>query len=134
VTPLLDTHVLLWWLSDGSRLSVEASRAIETADRLLVSPISCWEIAMLARSGRIVLDRPVATWISRVFEDRRNGVAQLTPEAAGWAGSLGDSNFPGDPADRLIYSTAREYRVPLVSKDARLRDYAAVAGDVDVVW
>jgi PIN domain nuclease of toxin-antitoxin system len=133
-TPLLDTHVLLWWLSGGSRLSAEASRVIETADRLLVSPISCWEIGTLARSGRIVLDRPIASWIARVFEDRRHAVAQLTPEAAGWAGSLDDASFPGDPADRLIYSTAREHRVPLISKDARLRDYAAVAGDVVVIW
>jgi PIN domain nuclease of toxin-antitoxin system len=134
VTPLLDTHVLLWWLSGGSRLSAEAASAIGTAERLLVSPISCWEIGMLARAGRIRLDRPIASWIARVFEDRRSAVAQLTPEAAGWAGALDDARFPGDPADRLIYATALEHRVPLVSKDERLRDYAAVAGDVRVVW
>ena len=134
MTPLLDTHVVLWWLSGGSRLSAEARRVIESADRLLVSPISCWEIGTLARAGRIVLDRPIASWIARLFEDRRQGIAPLTPEAAGWAGSLDDSQFPGDPADRLIYSTAREHRVPLVSKDERLRAYAARAGDVDVVW
>ena len=134
MTPLLDTHVLLWWLSGGSRLSAEAARVIQSAERLLVSPISCWEIGTLARSGRIVLDRPIASWIARVFEDRRQAVAQLTPESAGWAGSLEDARFPGDPADRLIYATAREHRIPLVSKDERLRDYAAVAGDVDVIW
>jgi PIN domain nuclease of toxin-antitoxin system len=134
MTPLLDTHVLLWWLSGGSRLSAEATRVIKSADRLLVSPISCWEIGTLARSGRIVLDRPIASWIARVFEDRRQAVAQLSPESAGWAGSLDDARFPGDSADRLIYATAREHRVPLVSKDERLREYAVVAGDVDVIW
>jgi len=134
VTPLLDTHVLLWWLAGGSRLSTEATRLIAAAERLLVSPISCWEIGTLALSGRIRLDRPVASWIARVFEDRRSAVAPLTPEAAGWAGALDDAGFPGDPADRLIYATAREQRVPFVSKDERLREYARVARDVHVVW
>ena len=134
MTPLLDTHVLLWWLSGGTRLSPAAAAAIASADRVLVSPISCWEIGMLARAGRIRLDRPIASWIARVFEDRRSAIAQLTPEAAGWAGALDDPRFPGDPADRLIYATALEHRVPLVTKDERLRDYAAIAGEVAVVW
>lgn len=134
MTPLLDTHVLLWWLSGGSRLSAPAARAIDAADRLLVSPISCWEIGTLARAGRIQLDRPIASWIARLFEDRRSGIAALSPEAAGWAGALEDATFPGDPADRLIYATAREHRVALISKDGRLRDYARLTGDVDVVW
>jgi PIN domain nuclease of toxin-antitoxin system len=134
VTPLLDTHVLLWWLSGGERLSAAAAAAIDAAERILVSPISCWEVGMLARSGRIRLDRPIAIWIARIFDDRRSGVAQLSPEAAGWAGALDDARFPGDPADRLIYATAMENRVPLVSKDERLREYAAVAGDVHVLW
>jgi len=134
VTPLLDTHVLLWWLSGGSRLSPAATAAIDSAQRLLVSPISCWEIAMLARAGRIKLDRPIASWIARVFDDQRSGVAALSPEAAGWAGALDDDRFPGDPADRLIYATAHEHRIPLISKDERLRAFAQVAGDVHVVW
>ena len=134
MTPLLDTHVLLWWLSGGERLSAAAAAAIDAAERILVSPISCWEVGMLARSGRIRLDRPIAIWIARIFDDRRSGVAQLSPEAAGWAGALDDARFPGDPADRLIYATAMENRVPLVSKDERLREYAAVAGDVHVLW
>ena len=134
MTPLLDTHVLLWWLSGGQRLSAAAATAIDTAERVLVSPISCWEIGMLARAGRIELDRPIASWIARLFDDRRSAVAQLSPEAAGWAGALDEAAFPGDPADRLIYATAREHRIPLVSKAARIRSFAEVAGDVLVVW
>lgn len=134
MTPLLDTHVVLWWLSGGARLSPGAAAAIEAADRILVSPISCWEIGMLARAGRIRLDRPIASWIARLFDDRRSAVAPLSPEAAGWAGALDDARFPGDPADRMIYATAREHRVPLITKDERLREFAGLAGDIHVLW
>jgi PIN domain nuclease of toxin-antitoxin system len=50
-----------------------------------------------------------------------------------WAGSELGGDFPGDPADRLIYATARSLRVPLVTKDERVRRFAR-GGDVRVVW
>jgi PIN domain nuclease of toxin-antitoxin system len=134
VTVLADTHVLLWWLAGGGRLSRAADRAIEAADRVLVSPISCWEVGTLERQGRIRLDRPVSSWIAALLDDARTAVAPLSAEAAGWAGSIADDRFPGDPADRLVYATARELRVPLVTKDERLHVFAALDGAVRVVW
>jgi PIN domain nuclease of toxin-antitoxin system len=108
--------------------------SIEDADRILISPISWWEIGLLTRDGRIGLDRPLGHWITLVMEDRRSATAALTPEAAAWAGQLDRGEFPGDPADRLIYATARDLRVSLVSKDGRLQRHAARTGEVDVIW
>ena len=68
------------------------------------------------------------------MEDRRSVTAPLAPEAAAWAGSMDSRIFPGDPADRLLYATARDLRVPLISKDGRLRRHAEVTGEVDVIW
>ena len=99
-----------------------------------MSPVSCWEIGLLHRDGRIVLDRPLASWVERLLADRRSSVADLSLHAAAWAGSLAGGAFPGDPADRLIYATARDLRVPLLSKDERLQRYAAAQRDVDVIW
>lgn len=131
---LLDTHVILWWQADAGRLSVAAERLIASADTLLISPLSCWEIATLARQERVVLDRDPAVWIGKLLQEPRVSVASLTPEAAVWAGLLDRHDFPGDPIDRLIYGTALDLRVALVSKDERLRSFASRAGDVDVVW
>ena len=47
----------------------------------------------------------------------------LSPAIAATAVSL-PTSFPGDPADRLIYATAIEYGLRLVTKDQRLRDHA----------
>lgn len=128
---LLDTHALLFWQAGSDRLSEAASEAIGSADRVLVSPITCWEVAMLVSKGRIVLDRSVARWV----DDLGAGTvdfAELTPRIAAAAGSLED--FHGDPADRLIYATAREARLALVTKDRRLTDHAAATNEVTIAW
>jgi len=130
---LLDTHALVWWQAGGARLSRRARRTIEGDDALLVSPLSCWEVATLARLGRIVLDREAGLWVRDLYQDERITAAPLTPEAASWAGSLADE-FPGDPIDRLLYATARDLRVPFLTKDERLHAYATQAGDIRIVW
>lgn len=131
---LLDTHTVLWWQADAQRLSGDAERAIERAASLLVSPLTCWEISSLARQGRIALDREPRAWIDKLFRTARVALAQLTPEAAVWAGQLDRATFPGDPIDRLIYASAHDLRIPLVTKDEQLRAYAAQAQDLDVIW
>lgn len=130
---LLDTHALLWWHADGDRLSDRARTAIEEAATVFVSPISSWEVATLVRKGRIVLDRPLVTWTNDLLaESGPARCAPLTPEVATVAGGLED--FHGDPADRLIYATALVGRLPLVTKDRRLRETAATRGDVRALW
>ena len=130
---LLDTHVLIWWQAGGERLSAAARTAIEMAEQLLVSPLTFWEVATLRRLGRVSLDRELGVWVHDLLVQPRIATAQLTPEAAAWAGDLGDA-FPGDPFDRLLYATGRDLRIPIVSKDERLRAYAAQSKDVEFVW
>lgn len=115
-------------------MSPAADAAIDQAEQILISPISWWEVGLLVRDGRITLDRPVGSWIVVVMSDRRSVTAPLSPEAAAWAGQLDRTTFPGDPADRMLYATARDLRVPLVSKDGRLRHHARAAKDIDVIW
>jgi PIN domain nuclease of toxin-antitoxin system len=130
---LLDTHTLVWWQAGGDRLSRVARRAIEGAESILVSPLTPWEVATLQRRGRLELDRDPMDWARDLLRTPGISEAPLTPAAATWAGTLQD-HFPGDPIDRLLYATARDLRVPFVTKDERLQAYASSARDVDVVW
>jgi PIN domain nuclease of toxin-antitoxin system len=130
---LLDTHVVLWWQAGGARLSRPAVRAIESADVVLISPLTAWEIATLHRLGRVQLDRSPTQWMVDLLRGERLDRAPLTMEAAAWAGQLGEA-FRGDPIDRLLYATARDHRVPLVTKDERIRDFASSRRDVEVIW
>lgn len=129
---LLDTHALIWWQAASTRLSATAGATIDSARHILVSPISCWELAVLARAGTIALDRPAATWFNDLFTADRIDVAHLTPSVGVAAAEL--PVFHGDPADRMIYATAAANGVPLVSKDRTIRSYARDHRVVTVIW
>ncbi len=77
---------------------------------------------MLARRGRIQLDRDVHRWIRQALALDRCEELELTSERALRAGLLEEA-FPGDPADRLIYASALSEHAPLVTRDRRIRAY-----------
>ena len=120
---VLDTHAWLWWQTAEEKLSARARAEIESADRIGVCTISCYEIARATARGRIQLDRDVGAWIIQALAADRVEPLELTYRIAAEAGSLG-SQFPGDPVDRIIYGTAIEYATRLVTRDRALRRLA----------
>ena len=123
MTVLLDTHAWLWWSADRGRLSDAAAGAIDDAETIGVSSVSCWELAMLVSKGRIELDRDPRRWIRQALAQPGVLAIPLTPSAAADAGLLSGDGFPGDPADRMIYATARERGAKLISKDSAIRAF-----------
>lgn len=121
-TLLLDTHVLLWWDMDPDRLSERASVAVSSADELAVSGHTWYELASLVENGRLVVDLPLASWLSDLSLQVRT--VGLTPAIALTAVRLPET-FPRDPADRVIYATALDRGWQLVTKDVRLREHPA---------
>jgi PIN domain nuclease of toxin-antitoxin system len=119
-TVLLDTHVVHWWSAEPAKLSKVATRALKAADELAVSAITWYELAWLARHGRIILSVPVGTWLHEISRDVRT--FGISPAIADTATAL-PGGFPGDPADRIIYATAIEEGCSLVTKDRSLRGY-----------
>ena len=117
---LLDTHVVHWWSAEPERVSAPARKALEEADELVVAAISWYELAWLARHERIALNVPIRSWLQGLAAQLRT--IGVTPAIADTAVAL-PSSFPGDPADRLIYATAIEHGLGLVTKDRAIRDY-----------
>jgi PIN domain nuclease of toxin-antitoxin system len=116
---LLDTHVVHWWSAEPKRVSARARKVLESADELVVAAISWYELAWLARHERIVVSIPIRSWLQGLAAQLRT--IGMTPAIAEAAVSL-PSSFPSDPADRLIYATAVEYGLDLVTKDRQIRD------------
>jgi PIN domain nuclease of toxin-antitoxin system len=103
-------------------------------DGVFVSPISAWEIGLLSRSkpGRAVRFLPDPnTWFATFLAAPGIRLAAFTPEMAIAASHLPEP-LHGDPADRLLISTARALGMPIVTRDAKILDYAA-AGRVGVI-
>ncbi|HEY6732095.1 MAG TPA: PIN domain-containing protein, partial [Solirubrobacterales bacterium] len=97
-----------------------AGRLLEAADELLVAAVSWYELAWLAERQRIVIDVPIRSWLENLSAQVRT--VGITPAIADSAVAL-PSSFPRDPTDRLIYATAIERGVKLVTKDRAIAEH-----------
>jgi len=127
---VLDTHAWVWWAGETGDLSAAASEEISAAEQIGVSAISCWEVTMLVQRRRLELAPDAGTWIAAALAMPRVRELRLDARAAVRAGALDRDRFPGDPADRLIYATAVELGVRLVSRDTDI----AAFDPARVVW
>lgn len=125
---VLDTHVLVWWVTGDAALSKKARKAIESEQaggEIIVSSISAWEIAMLVAHGRLVLSMDVSSWLATVAEIEALRFYPLDIEIAAKSVEL-PGEFHKDPADRMIVATARKLAVPLITKDDKILVYPHV--------
>lgn len=102
-------------------MSGRAGEALDHADELAVAAISWFELAWLARHERIAVTIPIRSWLGGLAAQVRT--IGVTPAIADTAVHL-PSSFPGDPADRLIFATAIEHGLRLVTKDQAILDHA----------
>ena len=119
---LLDTHVLVWMVSDSSRLSRAAARELRKAEQtgdMAIASITLWELALLYHHGRLSTSGSIESAIRMILEKSRVQVLEVNPEIAALTTTFPDS-FPKDPGDRLIGATARAYGLTLVTQDDRI--------------
>jgi PIN domain nuclease of toxin-antitoxin system len=126
---VLDTHAWLWWAGDHERLPPRLRRRLAADDDLVISAISCWEAAMLVERGRLTLAPDARSGIRRATTVPNLRVMDVTEAIATDAGLLGAA-FHGDPADRIVVATALHLKVPLVTKDERIRS----SRRVETLW
>ena len=115
---LLDTHVVLWSLTEPLKLRGETREALEDAQNdVFVSAVSGWEIAVKRALGK--LEAP---------DDLEAGIRQqgflplhLTFLHAERAGALPPHH--GDPFDRMLVAQAQVEGLVVVTRDARIPLY-----------
>ena len=128
---VLDTHVWIWWVAQPEKLSDKARQEIDTAmneSRIHISSISCWEVSLLVRKGRLALTTKPEDWVAKSealpffrFEAVDNRIALASNTV---------SDLHDDPADRIIVATALVLGMPLVTKDRKIQGYPGV----ETVW
>lgn len=124
-----DTHVLVWWTSEPTRLTSRMQDALTTvsAERPLHVPDIClWEISTLVSLGRLRPTIPLRDWLARASAAPLVRVVPIDAAIAAEVAALPDS-FHRDPADRLIVATARTLGLPLLTLDSRIRSSGLVS-------
>ena len=116
---LLDTHIWIWSVADKARLRPRVLKALENpANELWLSPISVWELMILAERGRVVLNGEVEEWISQALKAGPFKEAPLTTEVALATREIRLSHR--DPADAFLVATAKVFELTLITSDVRL--------------
>lgn len=114
---VLDTHIWFWLISeDWNRFPASWREEIESAERVGVSPISCYEIVLAQEKGRLELPCTADEWFREALAPSGICLFPLTPEVSCKAVSL--SPVHKDPFDRLIIATALVYEARLASVDS----------------
>lgn len=115
---LLDTHVLLWWLADDTRLSETAANAIgNDANPVLVSAATVWEIEIKRAKGALTAPDDVIEQIDAAGFDP----LPITAAHARHAGRL--PRHHDDPFDRMLVAQAAAEDATLVTSDGAIPRY-----------
>lgn len=119
---VLDTHIWIWYINrELERFPASWLERIETAERVGISPVSCYEVALAQQRGRLSLPCPVKTWFQEALSPSGISLFPLTDAIASRAFDL--SPIHRDPFDRIIIATAIEYKAKLASIDGVFARY-----------
>ncbi len=115
---LLDTHILLWWLSDDENLGEQAKKMIaDTRNEVFISAATTWEIAIKKAKG--LLEAP--NDMDRIVEDE--GFSKL-PVSLFHGEKAGDlPEIYRDPFDRMLVAQAQAEGLEIMTVDPEIPKY-----------
>lgn len=132
IAAVADTHAAIWLVLADKRLSAHAKGFIErvasAANNVGVSAITLAEVVYLSEKGRIPLS--TLTRLLAVLSDPEEVLIEVPVDRAivEEMKSIDRSQVPDLP-DRLIAATARQFGVPVISRDRKIR-----ASNIETIW
>lgn len=114
---LLDTHVLLWWLTDDRTLHDDVKAMIDDELEVYVSAATVWEISIKQSKGKV--DWPADLVEQTVTADF--GSMPITADHAMAAGRL--PLLHRDPFDRVLVAQAQLTNLTIVTRDPQVQRY-----------
>lgn len=115
---LLDTHALIWWLSNDSTLSAKAKEAIADSDNIVfVSAASAWEIAIKKSLGKLQAPDDLTVQINE---------KRFKPLAISIDHALIVEKLPlhhQDPFDRILIAQAMYENSIVITRDRKFELY-----------
>ena len=125
---LLDTHALLWLLTDNRRLSETARNIfLDQENSLFFSITGLWEICVKISLGKLSLK---SGWLETIQDEMKaNAIHWLPVEIEHCAKLTKLPFFHRDPFDRMLIAQAIVEEMLVLSRDTRLSDY-----EITRVW
>lgn len=123
-----DTHPLVWYFTDDSRLSDKALQAFQASEvdgTVFVPAVVLAEIMFIAKKGRITLS--FEDTLKRIEESENFEIVPLNAELLRAANKI-ETDL--DMHDRLIAATALCHNASLITKDEALRE----SGVISTIW
>jgi PIN domain nuclease of toxin-antitoxin system len=114
---LLDSHAALWWLADDPQLGADCRRHIESADVVVFSAVTPWELGIKRALGKV--DFPGAFGDALVD----SGFVELAVSALHAERAAMLPPHHRDPFDRMLVAQAQLEELVLVTADRSLRPY-----------
>ncbi len=116
---LLDTHIWIWSHLEPEKLGKSVVAALlDSKNELWLSPISIWELLVLAEKGRIVVKGDPEAWVDSALSAAPMIEAPINREVAIRSRTVQLSHE--DPSDRFLAATAQVYDLTLVTADRLL--------------
>lgn len=125
----MDTHVFLWWSTEGAARVSERARDIlsDGSNDVAFSTISAWEIAIKVGAGRLDLPDALERYLPKRVRDHGFDVLPVELAHALRVGSL--PPIHRDPFDRMLIAQALVEGIPLITADPAIARY-----DVETIW
>ena len=120
---VLDTHVLLWLISGDEKLGLKSRVAIDNAlheNKVAVSAITFWEVALLQQKKRIEFNQDIQDWRRELLG---MGVTEITLSGELCVFSTTLDGFHADPADRFIVASAMMNHATLLTADNKILNW-----------
>lgn len=127
---LIDTHILLWILSDSRQITEKARKALDENDAC-ISIASLWEMAIKASlkkaEKRLELEETIQQIADRCVSQGID-ILPITPTDCEKIRTL--PHHHEDPFDRIIIAQASTRGFPLITKDENIWKYR----DIEIIW
>lgn len=118
---LLDTHIVLWWLTEPEKLAIKTQKIIKNkAENIFISSISFWEMAIKQSIGKLNLP----TNILELLTSEGFVIMPVTAKEC-----LAVADLPmlhSDPFDRLLIVQAKLNDLVIITRDEKMTLYPVV--------
>ena len=123
---LLDTHVWVWLMNGSDELNRKVYLSLiehyARRDALRICAISVWELGMLVAKNRLTLSKDVSHWVKESFKGHGLVLESLSVDILLESTQMG-TDAHGDPADRLILTTAKNIHAAIMTADDKMISY-----------